>query len=116
MCFRSESKAASVTDHAKGVKTPVAVNIGQPPAAVDERRRTRDDGAAKVSPPFQELPMSASATLTLDTHFNVGPIDPRIYGGFLEHLGRAVYGGVYDPGNSLSDANGFRKDVLHALR
>ena len=38
-----------------------------------------------------------TARLTLNTQFNVGPIDRRIFGGFLEHLGRAVYGGVYDP-------------------
>jgi alpha-N-arabinofuranosidase len=56
------------------------------------------------------------ATLTLDTQFHVGEIDPRIFSGFLEHLGRAVYEGVYDPGSPLSDSNGFRQDVLAALR
>ncbi len=56
------------------------------------------------------------AKLTLDTQFHVGEIDPRIFGGFLEHLGRAVYEGVYDPGNPLSDANGYRTDVLAALQ
>jgi alpha-N-arabinofuranosidase len=56
------------------------------------------------------------ATLTLDTQFHVGEIDPRIFSGFLEHLGRAVYEGVYDPGSPLADSNGFRTDVLEALR
>ena len=56
------------------------------------------------------------ATLTLDTQFHVGEIDPRIFSGFLEHLGRAVYEGIYDPGNPLSDSNGFRQDVMAALR
>ena len=46
----------------------------------------------------------------------VAPIDVRIFGGFLEHLGRAVYEGVFDPGNPLSDDRGFRQDVLDALR
>jgi alpha-N-arabinofuranosidase len=55
------------------------------------------------------------STITLNTGVHVGPIDRRIFGGFLEHLGRAVYGGVYDPGNALSDQRGFRKDVLAAL-
>jgi alpha-N-arabinofuranosidase len=55
-------------------------------------------------------------TVHLDTHHHVGPIDRRIFGGFLEHLGRAVYEGVYDPGNPLSDASGFRKDVLEILK
>lgn len=44
-----------------------------------------------------------------------GPVDPRLFGGFLEHMGRAVYGGIYDPGSPLADAEGFRTDVLAAL-
>jgi alpha-N-arabinofuranosidase len=56
------------------------------------------------------------STVHLDTHHHVGPIDRGIFGGFLEHLGRAVYEGVYDPGNPLSDANGFRTDVLEILK
>lgn len=55
-------------------------------------------------------------TLSLHTRFPIGPVDPRIFGGFLEHLGRAVYEGVYDPGNPRADAHGFRIDVLDALR
>jgi alpha-N-arabinofuranosidase len=56
------------------------------------------------------------ATLTLDTEFHAGPIDPRIFSGFLEHMGRAVYEGVYDPGSPLADEDGFRTDVLAAIR
>jgi len=58
---------------------------------------------------------SMSARLTLNTGFHVGPIDRRIFGGFLEHLGRAVYGGVYDPKSPRSDERGFRRDVIEAL-
>ena len=47
-----------------------------------------------------------SATIRLDVDHSPGDIDPRIFSGFLEHLGRAVYGGSYDPGNPLSDADG----------
>ena len=43
-------------------------------------------------------------------------IDPRLFGAFLEHLGRAIYGGVYEPGSRLADANGFRRDVLEEVR
>ena len=57
-----------------------------------------------------------NASVFLETRRHVGPIDSRMFGGFLEHIGRAVYGGVYDPGNSLSDTSGFRKDVIEALR
>ena len=56
------------------------------------------------------------ATLQLDTQYHVGEIDPRIFSGFLEHLGRAVYEGIFDPGNPLSDERGFRKDVLDLLK
>lgn len=43
-------------------------------------------------------------------------IDPRIYSGFIEHLGRAIYGGIYDPGQQSADPSGFRRDVADALR
>jgi alpha-N-arabinofuranosidase len=56
------------------------------------------------------------ASVHLDTHHHRGEIDRRIFSGFLEHLGRAVYEGVYDPGNPLSDERGFRQDVLAILK
>jgi alpha-L-arabinofuranosidase len=43
-------------------------------------------------------------------------LDPRLLGAFLEHLGRAVYTGVYDPKSPLADANGFRTDVIAAVK
>ena len=51
------------------------------------------------------------AKLTLCAEYKVGQIDPRIYGSFIEHLGRAVYGGIYEPGHPAADKNGFRTDV-----
>ena len=54
--------------------------------------------------------------ILLDPHFTIGAVDPRVYGGFLEHIGRAVYEGVYDPKSAHADENGFRRDVLAALR
>ena len=55
-------------------------------------------------------------TLVLHTQFQIGPVDSRIFGGFLEHMGRAVYEGVYDPNCVHADKNGFRQDTLGALR
>ena len=52
----------------------------------------------------------------VDTRRQIGALDPNVFGSFLEHLGRAIYEGIYDPGSSLSDSNGFRKDVLAAIR
>ena len=46
----------------------------------------------------------------------LGTIDPKVFGGFVEHLGRCVYGGLYDEGSPLADERGFRKDVLALLR
>ena len=47
----------------------------------------------------------------IDSRRVVAPLDRNVFGSFLEHLGRAIYEGIYDPGYKLSDANGFRKDV-----
>jgi alpha-N-arabinofuranosidase len=55
-------------------------------------------------------------TITLHTGFQIGQVDERIFGGFLEHMGRAVYEGVYDPKSAHADEDGFRTDVLEALR
>jgi len=55
-------------------------------------------------------------TVALHSRFQIGRVDPRIFGGFLEHMGRAVYEGVYEPDSPHADADGFRKDVLEALR
>ena len=53
--------------------------------------------------------------ITLHTQYQIGRVDPRIFGGFLEHMGRAVYQGVYDPNSSHADEDGFRTDTLEAL-
>ena len=52
----------------------------------------------------------------LDSRRAIAPLDPNVFGSFLEHLGRAIYEGIYDPGSNLSDANGFRKDVMDEVR
>jgi alpha-N-arabinofuranosidase len=52
----------------------------------------------------------------IDRTRRLGTVDPRIFGQFIEHLGRCIYGGVYEEGSPLSDARGFRRDVLAAAR
>lgn len=54
--------------------------------------------------------------VVLDLAYTIAPVDPRVFGGFLEHLGRCIYEGVFDPQASSADENGFRQDVLGALR
>ncbi len=56
------------------------------------------------------------ADLILDKDFSIARVDERLFGSFIEHLGRAVYEGIYDPENPKSDANGFRLDVLEMIR
>ena len=56
------------------------------------------------------------ASVILDRDYQIGRIDPRIYGSFIEHLGRAVYGGIYEPGHPHADELGFRRDVLEMVR
>jgi alpha-L-arabinofuranosidase len=53
--------------------------------------------------------------INLHTQFQVGQVDKRIFGGFLEHMGRAVYQGIYDPACKHADQDGFRTDTLEAL-
>ncbi len=45
----------------------------------------------------------------------IGRVNPNLFGSFIEHLGRCVYEGIYDPTNALSDQNGFRKDVAKLI-
>ena len=57
-----------------------------------------------------------TATMILDRDYAIGRIDKRIYGSFIEHLGRAVYGGIYEPGHPSADRNGFRRDVIDMVK
>jgi alpha-N-arabinofuranosidase len=57
-----------------------------------------------------------SAHLTIDPRFVVGPINRRLFGSFVEHLGRCVYNGLHEPGHPSADADGFRRDVLALVR
>ena len=52
----------------------------------------------------------------LDSRRTVAPLDRNLFGSFLEHLGRAIYEGIYDPASKLSDSNGLRKDVVGEIR
>ncbi len=60
--------------------------------------------------------MAKKAKMVVDKEFKIAEIDKRIYGSFIEHLGRAVYGGVYQPGHMSADENGFRKDVMELVK
>jgi alpha-N-arabinofuranosidase len=56
------------------------------------------------------------AKIRLDPAFTVAPVSRRTFGSFVEHMGRGVYTGVYEPGHPSADADGFRQDVLELTR
>ncbi|MDP4088326.1 MAG: alpha-N-arabinofuranosidase [Bacillota bacterium] len=58
------------------------------------------------------MPNLKKAKMILDKDYKIGEVDKRIYGSFIEHLGRAVYGGIYEPGHPQADKAGYRKDVI----
>ena len=59
---------------------------------------------------------SSNARMTVDRNFTVARADPRLYGSFVEHIGRAIYGGIFEPGHPTADADGFRRDVIDLVR
>jgi alpha-N-arabinofuranosidase len=61
-------------------------------------------------------PTTLTSTATVDSSFVIGAIDRRLFGSFVEHMGRCVYGGVFAPGDSAADQDGFRTDVLELTR
>jgi alpha-L-arabinofuranosidase len=73
---------------------------------------TRASAQSTTSP----LSANPAARVYVDCRRTIAPLDRNLFGSFLEHLGRAIYEGVYDPGSKLSDPNGFRRDVLAEIR
>ncbi len=56
------------------------------------------------------------AAITVDRAFRIGPLNRRLFGSFIEHMGRCVYGGVFEPGHPTADAHGLRGDVIELAR
>ena len=60
--------------------------------------------------------VSNKANIVIDTNVPSKTYDPMIFGGFIEHLGRQIYGGFFEPGSPLADKKGFRLDVIKAIK
>lgn len=77
-------------------------------------------GADLVSDRRVSTQTAATATrdarIYVDTKRTIASLDRNLFGSFLEHLGRAIYEGIYDPQSKFADSNGFRKDVLEEIR
>jgi alpha-N-arabinofuranosidase len=56
--------------------------------------------------------MTLKASIIADRDFVIAPLDRRVFGTFVEHMGRCVYGGIFEPGHPTADEHGFRGDVL----
>ncbi|HXN25051.1 MAG TPA: alpha-N-arabinofuranosidase [Candidatus Dormibacteraeota bacterium] len=78
----------------------------------------RDFTKALIAVPFALRAQEGTlrARIKIDTERTIGDIDPKIFGNFIEHLGRCIDGGVFEEGSPLADSNGFRRDVLDAAR
>ena len=74
--------------------------------------------AAAAGAPFMLRAQTGGlrARVKIDTERAIGEIDPKLYGNFVEHLGRCIEGGIFDEKSPLADANGYRRDVLDAAR
>ncbi len=66
--------------------------------------------------PVASVAQTQNAQIKIDVDRTIGEVDSLLYGNFVEHLGRNVYGGIYDPDSPLSNEQGFREDVLQATR
>jgi alpha-N-arabinofuranosidase len=69
------------------------------------------------TPPVKSDPVKIDpARIKIDIDRQIGEVDPHLFGNFAEHLGRMIYGGIYDEGSPLADQDGFRKDVMEAVK
>ena len=81
---------------------------------ISRRSFTSAIAAAAFARPLAAQASALKARVKIDTERTIGDIDPNLYGNFAEHLGRCIYGGIYEPGSKLSDSDGYRTDVLQA--
>lgn len=73
-------------------------------------------GVAAAHDARAESPDRPSTVVTIDTAAPSTPYSPMLFGGFIEHFDRQIYGGLFEPGSPLSDERGFRKDVIAAMK
>ncbi|MBI3471797.1 MAG: alpha-N-arabinofuranosidase [Candidatus Solibacter usitatus] len=71
---------------------------------------------ATLAPLAVGFAQAPAARIKIDTDRAIGEVHPLVFGNFAEHLGRCIYGGLYEEGSRLSDADGFRKDVMEAIK
>src|SRR6267142_638350 len=102
---------------ARARRTPPGTDAMTPAAAAVASTRRRLTALSVFMEGLLEGAIVADmARIGIDPARRIGAVDRRIFGNFIEHLGRCIYGGIFDEGSPLSDARGFRRDVLEAAR
>ena len=94
---------------ASALESEPAANL-QPNSSIQEK--TNDGALAPIDTPGA----NAEALVVIDTDAPSVPSSRMIFGGFLEHFHKQIYGGIFEPGSPLSDERGFRKDVIEAMK
>src|SRR5690349_19872556 len=82
---------------------------GKPVGRARKRRASRYISKTRVEGRMQ-------AKVLAHKDFTISKVDDRVYGAFLEHLGRAIYSGIYEPDHPTADANGMRGDVIKLVK
>ena len=72
--------------------------------------------AAALAAPGAAYGQAPAAHIKIDTDRVIGEVHPHLFGNFAEHLGRCIYGGIFEEGSPLADEEGYRKDVMQAVR
>jgi alpha-L-arabinofuranosidase len=73
-------------------------------------------GRAFGKSPLAVVAPSTKGRVVIDPDRTISTLDRNLFGSFIEHLGRSVYEGVYEPGSKFADSNGFRTDVMDAIK
>jgi len=83
---------------------------------VADRFREHASASSQTNPLAKRNQHMNSARLTINTAATIGAINPRLFGSFVEQLGRSVYDGIYEPGHPLANVDGFRTDVIELVK
>ncbi len=116
------SSIAGQDPPAEPVLLPVELIVRDSCGGPPESRPDPDPAAAPAAGPVSRIHSRAHRNGGVVTRIvatppgELGELDRKVFGGFVEHLGRCIYGGLYDEGSPLADAQGFRTDVLGLLR